>query len=324
MKYIKYDPKNLASFDEEWMPHAYSNDWWTVGGILYDEKENIYSYGLVFMSLFMKTYILRIGIMTFTDHSKGKHYLRQIPSIVEGSLEVSSSSAVFSGIGSILRRPEGFSIKARQTGISFDLNIENGKGPIRSGHDGIMNIGSGEMHDSIFSFTLQDMPTVGIANLDGREVNLTGRSFLKRQGGEYNLMHRVNNYESMILNFYSGDQMYVQIYPRINTTYATLYRNGETFLFEDFMVEPMSHVILDGMEYSDKWKFTLDGEQYSIEPITKGYDNINFYEQASFIKDPSGNVVGRAFAVSQIRARNEIDTNTIRENLLKVYEINIE
>lgn len=322
MKYIKYDPKNLASFDDEWMPHAYSNDWWSIGGILYDKDENIYSYQLVFLSLFMKTYILRIGLMTMTDHSTNKHYLRQIPSIVEGSLTVDSSQVGFAGIGSIRRYPEGFLVNAKQTGLSFELDVKNGKGPYRSGDDGIMSIRLDETQDSIFSYTFHDMPTIGKINIEGKEVELTGRSFFKRQGGEYNLMNRDNNYESIVLNFYSGDQMYVQVYPRVNNSYATLFRDGQSYLLEDFDFEPISSVTIDGAVYSNKWRFVLDQKEYMIEPITIGFSNTNFYEQASYIKDAADNIVGRAFTSSLIRARNEIDTSTLRENLLKVYEIN--
>ena len=76
---IPYREKTHGSFDEEWVAHHHSNDWWYITGYLskVNRPESLYSYQFTVINPRHFGKVFYVLHLAFTDMQTGEHFLER-------------------------------------------------------------------------------------------------------------------------------------------------------------------------------------------------------------------------------------------------------
>lgn len=207
MKQIKYNVNKLENFDTEWLLHKKCSEWWYSTSILRDKQNNLYSCQYTFLRMrllpFLKPYILMSAV---ADFQAKKHYYTQEFTLSKKSIEIDKDKVVCNN-ANIFKNKNNMIIESIGDKFSYKLNLKYGKGPYWHCNKGKLYMGIEDEKQTTFYYSYTNMPTTGIINLNGKEIEVKGSTWFDKQGGTFDFMNIHTHWEWFSLRFYDNEEI---------------------------------------------------------------------------------------------------------------------
>lgn len=298
-KAIKYDPKNLQSFDVEWGIHKKSKEWWYATGFVEDEQGNLYSFQYTLLHLNMGIATPKIAMVAFTDFKNNVHHYRQEKTTNKKEIIINEKEATYLGVASAKKEPNGMRIEIKHKNFSLSVFAEYGKGAFWHCDNGLLQMGLQGKKETTFYYSYTNMPTTGTVKYNNQTLNLKGKTWFDKQGGTYSIMDRRTHWEWFSLRFHDDEEMMLFAFPQsnyIDGTYIT--KDGKSSRLNNYTLKTTKYIEKNGKKWSTEWEVTTPGlkdEYYKIVPISEGNMNFAYFEQLCRIINKEGNEVGLCF-----------------------------
>lgn len=301
MKKIDYDADNLTSFENEWLIHKNCREWWYATGILFDNEKNMYSYQYTLLNICFGIFTAKTAMLALTDYKNNKHYYLQHTESRKEKLVVTKDEASFGNIISAKKCADCIKIALHHKNFDLSLDAEYGKGAFWHCDNGKLQMGIPGKKETTLYYSYTNMPTKGTLVLNGKTLQISGKTWFDKQGGTYSIQNPKTNWEWFSLRFFDDEEMMLFTFPQnhppyFDGTYIDKNRNRERLT--NYKIEHTQTVKVAGMLWSAGWKLHLElkDKDYIIEPVQQGHINFAYFEEMCYIKDASGKLVGYAFA----------------------------
>ncbi len=299
MEKIKYNPNQLDNFEKDWGLHKKCKEWFYATGVLFDEEGNMYSYQYTLLHIYFGLFTLVAPMIAFTDYTNKKHHYKQAPTLKKNNLIVTSNEASFKGVASAVKSADGITIKAKNS--FFDLNVfcEYGKGAFWHCDNGKLQMGIlGEKQTTLY-YSWTNMPTKGTVIIDGKKIELKGKTWFDRQGGTYSLVNPKTHWEWFSLRFFDDEEVMLFTFPQDNYfdgTYIT--KDNKSSRLNNYEIKSTKTTIFNDLKWSSGWTINIPIKEkdYLIEPVQEGHMNLGYFEQLCYVKNKNGIIVGYCFA----------------------------
>mgnify|MGYP001623819346 CR=1 FL=1 len=299
MKQIKYNVNKLKDFDTEWLLHKKCSEWWYATSILRDKHNNLYSCQYTFLRMrllpFLKPYILMSAV---TDFQTKKHYYAQKFTLSKKNITIDIDK-VTGADSSILKNKNGMIIESVGDKFSYKLNLEYGKGAYWHCNNGKLYMGIEDEKQTTLYYSYTNMPTTGIINLNGKEIEVHGSTWFDKQGGNFNFMNTHTHWEWFSMRFYDNEEIMLFNFPQQNYCDGTYIKNNLTSSrLNNYTMKPIKFTEKNGYKFSCGWELKMPkikDENYKIIPIIDGQMNIAYFEQLCYIYDKDNKEVGMCF-----------------------------
>ena len=143
------------------------------------------------------------------------------------------------------------------------------------------------------------MPTTGIINLNGKEIEVHGSTWFDKQGGNFNFMNTHTHWEWFSMRFYDNEEIMLFNFPQQNYCDGTYIKNNLTSSrLNNYTMKPIKFTEKNGYKFSCGWELKMPkikDENYKIIPIIDGQMNIAYFEQLCYIYDKDNKEVGMCF-----------------------------
>lgn len=313
MKKIKYDPNNLGSFEKEWLIHKKCKEWWYATGVLFDKNKNMYSYQYTMLSLNFKIITLYVGMIALTDYKNNKHYYKQNTSISKKSIIVNEKEATYKNVCNCKKEDKGINIRLCHKDFDLDLFLDYGKGAVYHCDNGKLQMGIKGEKETTFYYSYPNMKTSGILKINGKTLNLTGKSWFDKQGGTYSISNTKTHWEWFSLRFFDDEEMMLFTFPQdhyVDGTYIK--KDGTHKRLDHYIMNATKVITFNDALWSSKWELKLFDNEiknkdkfYKIEPIQEGHINFAYFEELCYIKNENDEIVGYCFSELLPGVRNK-------------------
>lgn len=300
MKELKFRTHDHGTFDEEWPIHQKSSEWWYATGYLHDEAGNLYSYQYTLMSVrfmgILHPFVLMVAV---TDFQTKKHYYSQKTAFSKSKINIDETQASWLGQGKAIKTDQGIDITAKNDDFGYDLKLDYGKGAFWHCDNGVLKMGiDGEKEHTLY-FSYTNMPTTGTITIDGKTLQVKGKSWFDKQGGPYSLYKIGTMWEWFSMRFYDDEEIMLFSFPQSNYQDGTyIPRDGSARRLQDYTIKPHGFTEVNGVKFSVGWDMNIPGikdESYRVEPIIDGQLNLAYFEQLARIYNSKGEEVGLCF-----------------------------
>jgi predicted secreted hydrolase len=295
----EYTPKNLGSFDQEWLCHKKSQEWWYATGYFYDEDNKLYSYQYTMVRAHffgVKAYIIMVAL---TDFQTNKHYYTQKTTFSEKDITITEKSLGFAKNAKIVRGENAMTMALKNDDFSLDLILDYGKGPIWHCNNGWLYMGLQEMKETTLYFSWTNMPTMGTLVLNGKQHQIKGKSWFDKQGGTYSFLNPKCQWEWFSLRFFDDEEVMLQSFPQHNNGDGTyISKDAQVRRLNQYTVTPKKFTTANGYKFSCEWEVNLPAvkeEKYLIKPLSDGQLNLAYFELLAGVYNSSGKQVGMCF-----------------------------
>jgi len=304
---IPYREADHGSFDEEWPPHKKVSGWWYVTGYLTDvnDPHSLYSYQYTLLRVRIYGVTLNVLQLAFTDLRSGQHIFNQRMTLRDGKLFPDTATAQFPPLARLHRREDDVTLRIDGDGFALRLLLDKGKGAVWHGENGVLVMGLPEDRKQRTAYySYPNMPTRGKLRFRARTgetktLRVTGKSWLDRQWGPYDIINPDTHWEWFSLRFFDDEEVMLFAFPQ-HPTYDGTYidRDGHTHRLQGYEYSPQKQVEVDGFRFTQGWTLHLPGikeEHYEIRPIIDGQMNLAYFELLAEIINPAGEKVGYCF-----------------------------
>jgi hypothetical protein len=304
---IPYRETDHGDFDAEWPPHQKVSGWWYITGYLTDPEhpESLYSYQYTLLRARIYGVTATVLQLAFTDFTTDQHFFKQRFSFQERKFYPDENSIQFPPLALLQRHAEYINLTVKTDEFSLNLNLEYGKGAFWHGDDGVLVMGVPDdpvQRTVYYSFT--NMPTAGEVVLhdsagEEKALKVTGKSWLDRQWGPYQLTEPATHWEWFSLRFFDDEEVMLFAFPQhpyYDGTYID--KAGSRQLIRNYTYTHKELVEVDGFVFSKGWDLVLPGikeERYQIRPIMDGQMNLAYFELLAEIINPGNECVGYCF-----------------------------
>jgi len=180
-----------------------------------------------------------------------------------------------------------YGLKMAASGYSMELKMDLNKKPVWHCENGKLKMGIKDNYTFYWSAT--NLTVTGSLILDGKEHKLTGKGWFDKQGGPYNFLSRLTQWEWFSLRFFDNEEVMLFSFPHDDYRDGTVIgKDGAFRRFNEFNIEPTKFTEAHGLKFSSGWKVFLKGvkdERYTITPKMEGQLNFFFFELLADIKD---------------------------------------
>jgi len=294
-----YDLTNLKSFDEEWLLHKDCSDWWYATGILHDDQNNMYSFQFTFLrmriSQLVQPFILMLAI---TDFQTGKHYYNQKTAIFNCGIEINKDKVAWKKNG-VIKDSTGMAITGFGSNFSFNLKTEYGKGAFWHCENGKLQMAIPKDRETTYYYSYVNMPTSGKIELDGKVIEVSGKTWFDKQGGTFNFLDIKTHWEWFSMRFNDNEEIMLFSFPQSNYGDGTYIKeDGKVQRVNNYQTKPLNFVDTNGYKFSSGWEITIPGikeENYTVLPVMEGQLNLAYYEQLCKVLNKEKEQVGFCF-----------------------------
>lgn len=293
IKTINYLGKEHGNFNQEWLAHHKASELWYATGLLNDENNNLYSYQIVLIKTAFGNLEPWSTQLALTDFTNNKHYFFEKAQKDGEGYSVGDNFAKRDDLLSIEKSNDGFIINAEADNFSISLQTEFGKGAFWHADNGYLVMGKPELGSTTY-YSYPSMPTTGKLILDDKTIQIKGNSWFDKQGGEFQSLNPLSQWEWFSLRFKDNEQVMLFSFPQDDYQDGT-YITDHSQRLNKYTITPKKIIEVDGIKFSSGWDIDLPGikdEHYTLEPIMAGQRNGAYYEQVSRIFDSSNNHVG--------------------------------
>lgn len=298
MEVIDYDIDSLGTFEDHWGLHKGCKEWWYATGYFKDTDGNMYSWQFTILNIRLGIVSTRMVMAALTDFQTGQHRYRQKAQFHSRGLTVEKKRVAFYDIASVEKRADGMYIKVNHKDFQLDLKLDYGKGAFWHCDDGKLQMGIPGNKQTTLYYSYTNMPTTGTMTLDGKEVEVIGKSWFDKQGGTLGAKKEIC-WEWFSLRFYDDEEMMLFTFPITDYqdgTYIT--KDATRERLQDYTIKPTKFIEKNGMKWSSGWDLEVPGkkdERYTITPLIEGNMNFAYFEELCSIKNPAGDEVGLCF-----------------------------
>lgn len=279
--------------------HKKCSEWWYATSILRDKHNNLYSCQYTFLRMrllpFLKPYILMSAV---TDFQTKNHYYAQKFTLSKKNITIDIDK-VTGADSSILKNKNGMIIESVGDKFSYKLNLEYGKGAYWHCNNGKLYMGIEDEKQTTLYYSYTNMPTTGIINLNGKEIEVHGSTWFDKQGGNFNFMNTHTHWEWFSMRFYDNEEIMLFNFPQQNYCDGTYIKNNLTSSrLNNYTMKPIKFTEKNGYKFSCGWELKMPkikDENYKIIPIIDGQMNIAYFEQLCYIYDKDNKEVGMCF-----------------------------
>jgi predicted secreted hydrolase len=323
MKKIRYDANNLKSFDIEWGIHKKCKEWWYATGTLNDDDGNLYSYQFTFLNLNFGVVTPKVVMIAFTDLQSGRHHYLQKVNLLSSKVTISDKRVAFEGVTSVEKKADHMQIELSHKDFKLSLKAQYGKGAFWHCDNGKLQMALPGEKETTLYYSYTNMPTTGSLTLNGKAIDVSGKTWFDKQGGTYSLTKTETSWEWFSLRFYDDEEMMLFTFPQSNYqdgTYITA--DGQRERLNNYEIKTTRIIEKIGMKWSSGWSLYVPGKKeayYSITPIVEGNMNFAYFEELCWIKNANGTTVGLCFVELLGGVLNEKSNQSI-SNLLKSIE----
>lgn len=282
MEKIKYNPNQLNDFEKDWGLHEKCKEWWYATGVLFDDEGNMYSYQYTLLHIYFGLFTLIAPMIAFTDYKNGKHHYKQAPTLKRKNLVVTNKEASFKGVASAVKSDKGIEIVTQNSFFDLKVFCEYGKGAFWHCDNGKLQMGiPGEKQTTIY-YSWTNMPTKGTVTIDGKTIELKGKTWFDKQGGTYSLVNPKTHWEWFSLRFFDDEEVMLFTFPQDNYfdgTYIT--KDGKSSRLNNYEIKRTKTTVFNNQTWSSGWtlKLPIKEKDYMIEPVQEGHMNLGYFEQ---------------------------------------------
>jgi len=292
-----YPGRDHGSVDKEWLVHKNMPGWWYITGTINDSTGKLYTYQFTIIRAkvnFVYGFMLHLAI---TDIENEQHYF--FPQINFSTIGVTVNDSIvnYKDYATLIKRDDAMFLICNTRDFDINLRLKYGKDPVwhcENGYQLIDTIKGFEESTIYYSYT--NMPTSGKIILNGKELEVTGKSWFDRQSGPYEMFERRNNWEWFSLRFFDNEEAMLFTFPGRNHQDGTFIPiDGQYKRLKDFTIIATDTVQVNSFKYTSGWELTMPGikdEKYTISPIMHGQMNSFYLEELANIIDENGNKVG--------------------------------
>jgi len=301
MKKINYDPRNHGSFEKEWGIHKNNREWWYATGIMFDEDGHMYSWQYTLLHLAFGPFVPKVAMVALTDYKENRHYYLQTMGGKGEKVYIDEKEASVRGVASAKKLADGIEIKLAHKDFALDLMCGYGKGSAWHCEDGFLQMGIDDPKATTLYYSWTNMPTTGTLVLKGKEIELTGKTWFDKQGGNYNMADMRCHWEWFSLRFFDDEECMLFTFPHNEVPEydgTFIAADGSYHRLNDYTIESTGITEYKGLKWSCGWKFHMNEKEqdYMIEPLQEGHMNFAYFEELCSIKNSKGEMVGYAFA----------------------------
>jgi predicted secreted hydrolase len=294
-----------GTFDEEWEVHGVKGEWWYATGIVFDEAGRMYTYQYTLYRAPVPVLGMYMLQLAFTDVGSGRHIFVQVPTLRQAA--VTSTELRFGDYATVRKEERGMRLRIRTPHFGADLFLDYGKGASWHCDNGVLQMGLREAKETTVYYSYTNMPTTGSLTVDGRRLEVTGKTWFDRQFGTYTTS-RFNEWEWFSLRFLDDEEMMLFTFPHVGRQDGTyIPREGGARRLQDYTVTPTGFTVSAGFAFSRGWTLDVPGlkaERYTLEPLTDGQFNLVYFELISGVYDPDHTLVGYCFVELMPGVRN--------------------
>ncbi len=295
-----------STFEEEFLSHKKCSEWWYATGYLNDNDGKMY--GFQYTLARVKIFGIRFHMLltSVTDFQTAKHYYGQ-RMVLFGKNVVTTEKTTALGDKAIIKfSPNPFNSKGHMElsmrANEYDLNItmDATKAPVWHCEDGKLIMGVlDDPKQTTYYYSYTNLATKGTLMLNGKKLDVTGKSWFDKQGGTYSLTKREVNWEWFSFRFFDNEEIMLFSFPQDNYSDGTyIHRDGKYERLNKYEITPMGFTQASGYKFSNGWKVKIPGikdEEYTITPKIAGQFNVFFFELLAEIKNKENKLVGYCF-----------------------------
>ena len=308
MHKITFDPDHLTSFEGEWGLHKNCKEWWYATGVMTDADNNLYSWQYTLLYLNFGIITPKVAMIALKDFKNSRHYYLQAPSGFRNPVRVTQNSASMGEIASAVKNQDGMTITLRHKDFTLDLKTEYGKGAFWHCDEGKLQMGIPGDQERTLYYSYPNMPTKGTLILNGKAIELKGKTWFDKQGGTYSIINPKTHWEWFSLRFFDDEEMMLFTFPQdgyYDGTYIS--KDGKRERLNNYRIESTGVLEFAGLKWSESWKLQVDKKErnYTIEPIQQGHMNFAYFEELCYIRNSAGEIAGYCIAELLPGVRNE-------------------
>jgi len=303
-------PRN---FDDEFLTHKQSSEWWYCTGYLEDGAGALFAYQFTLAKVNIFGVKFRILITSLTDFRTNTHYNTQTPIFFNKGVTTTAELLSVDGKTRMTFAPNEHSAKGKmhlemQSGVfSIDVDMEAIKPPVRHCDDGVLQMGIPGDKERTYYFSFTNLATRGSLTIkDEKFQNLQGKTWFDRQGGTYTLTDGRTCWEWFSLRFFDDTEAMLFAFPQDDYYDGTHIGAGGSYQrMNDYKLEATDVVEYKGREFSNGWNLEMNGKKYVLTPKADGMFNVFFFELLADVKDESGRLLGYCFVELLPGVRNK-------------------
>ena len=262
-------------------------------------------FGFQFTLAKIKVYGIKFHVLltALTDFETGKHYYEQNTAFFGKGITTTANRVAFGDRAEMTFSENEFAGKGHMelsmSGKNYSLNLQMNaiKPPAWHCEDGKLKMGLvDDPKQTTFYYSYTNLASTGKLILDGKELNLTGKSWFDKQGGTYTITNRFVQWEWFSMRFFDDEEIMLFSFPQDNYHDGTFIdKSGKYRRLNNYGIEPLGFTEAGGYKFSNGWKLTIKGvkeEEYTIAPKIAGQFNLFFFELLAEIKNKKGELVG--------------------------------
>lgn len=292
---ILYREKEHEGFDREWLCRKNSTEWWFVTGVLNGDDGVMYSYQIVLLKIefgIRTPWIVQFSITNLENEEY--YYFYELQKNYENMI-IDEKTASLKNKLVIEKKEDTMHIKGIGKEFSFDFDLDYGKGAFWHGDNGLILMGSENAKGNTIYFSYPNMPTSGTITYDGKTLEVSGKSWIDKQGGLFSLTNRNSHWEWFSLRFFDEEEIMIFSFPQNDYLYGSYIKKDSLIKIEKPSIKEDRIVEANGLKYSSGWKLDVPGvkdERYSISPIVEGKLKGMYFEHVCYIYNEKDEKVG--------------------------------
>lgn len=317
IKYAKGTGIPHSSFDAEFLTHDECSEWWYCTGYLESDSGRLFGYQFTLAWVKIMGIRFHILICAVTDFENQKHYDIQTPIFFGKDIVADDTTIAFGDKVQAAFEPNEFShkghVKLHMESAEFTLDADMNavKPPVWQCEDGVLQMGiQNDPKERTYYYSYTNLATTASLVLNGEHFDdLKGKTWFDRQGGTYSLTKPECNWEWFSLRFFDNTEAMLFAFPQDDYYDGTyIERDGSYRRMNDYKLEAIEVIIYNKMKFSSRWKLTMNGRNYVIEPKVDGMFNLYFFELLADIVDDQNQVVGYCFVelLPGVRNKNSV------------------
>ncbi|MDB5355447.1 MAG: hydroxyneurosporene synthase [Phycisphaerales bacterium] len=206
---------------------------------------------------------------------------------------------------------DGIVLRASEPGFAIDLKCKEGRGPVLQGPGGV-NAKGRERGQASYYYSMTRLPTAGTLSIGGRQIHVTGLSWMDHEFSSNALAHNQAGWDWMGLHLANGDDL--MLYRLRDRTGGADYVSGAR-ISPDGAAHYLASTDITmegakpwkspatGAAYPQEWKLKITGlpglvvqsEMPGQELITRDSTDVDYFEGAAKVIDDQGRPAGEGY-----------------------------
>ena len=298
---------NPTSFESEWLYHKNASEWWGFTGQATDENHNLYGIQFKLIKtnfLCFKPFIL---VLAFTNLTTNKQYYYQKRIKNKNKIIINNNYVGIRDMAYIEKFNHGYNLFFKTKNFGAELFLSPNKPPVWHCDKGILKLGETDKTNFFYSFT--NLSVHGLLTNQKEMINVNGKGWLDKQGGNFKLTDGKTHWESFALSFEDGEEIKLFSFPQKDVKDGTyIDKLGNYTRLENFVITPTKFKKIEKLKFACEWELSLPKikeQKYKIKIILEKNSNLPYEKSLAKIINEKEEEVGVCFVELLPGARNK-------------------